>query len=588
MTILDILASKNINDPQEIDELNAKMQNTGVDPYTLLAEKDISEDIVQQAVSEYYAVPRMSIEPDGILPQVFSNLPEDSARHYQMFPVRIGIDDVMEIAMVDPGDISARNVLEFIFSPKNIHYYISAAKKSAFDKVIAQYGNYTDSIASVDPDVAKASNGISTGDNDQVDSLEDLLNNTEHKADSHKKEGSDEEKIVESAPITKMVASILLKAIEDGASDIHIERTELNSRVRYRVDGELKMALMLPRDVHGAIVARIKILTKLKLDEKRKPQDGRFPVKVKGRSVDFRVSTMPTFFGEKVVIRILDPESGVGKIADTGMSDDHFATIKRALDKPYGIILITGPTGSGKSTTLYSMLGEVDKESENVVSLEDPVEYNIEGVSQSQVMPEIGYTFSAGLRSILRQDPDTILVGEIRDKETAQLAIQAALTGHMVLSTLHTNSAIGVVPRLIDMGVDPYLIAPTLSLAVAQRLVRRIAPGCAKAIPIEDSYRKMIQDQFHDFPKEHLAKLNFQGQFFKAEGNDEYPTGQKGRVACFEMFEIDKELERVILNTPNEQDMYKVARANGMVTMREDAMLKSMQGLVSFQDIHTL
>ncbi|MEK7166274.1 MAG: GspE/PulE family protein, partial [Patescibacteria group bacterium] len=265
-------------------------------------------------------------------------------------------------------------------------------------------------------------------------------------------------KIIEAAPVTKIVATILRYATEGNASDVHIEPMKESVRVRFRVDGVLNTSLILPIKIHQALIARIKILSNMRLDEKRKPQDGRFSGKIEGRRIDFRVSTFPTYYGEKIVMRILDQEKGVRSLDDIGMSPKNLDIIRTALKRPYGLILISGPTGSGKSTTLYAMLNEIDKEELNVLSLEDPIEYSMDGMSQSQVRPDIGYTFATGLRTTLRQDPDVIMVGEIRDKETAQLAIQAALTGHLVFSTIHTNDAIGVIPRLIDMGVDPYLI----------------------------------------------------------------------------------------------------------------------------------
>jgi type IV pilus assembly protein PilB len=262
--------------------------------------------------------------------------------------------------------------------------------------------------------------------------------------------------------------------------------------------------------------------------------------------------------------------------------------MREALGKPYGLILITGPTGSGKTTTLYSMLNELDREQSNVVSLEDPVEYQISGINQSQVAPEIGYTFASGLRSILRQDPDIIMVGEIRDKETAELAIQAALTGHLVFSTLHTNNAIGAIPRLIDMGIDPYLIAPTLILCIAQRLARKIAPGAEKPIEMSDSIKMMIQKQFEDLPEDIKSKIKMRDEVYDVVSTPEAPSGMKGRVPVFEMFKIDKEMQNVILKSPSEQDIYKLARSKGMVTLKEDAIIKSMKGLIPFKEVHNL
>jgi len=336
------------------------------------------------------------------------------------------------------------------------------------------------------------------------------------------------------------------------------------------------------------VVARIKILSNMRLDEKRKPQDGRFSAKIKDKRIDFRVSTFPTYYGEKVVMRILDQSQGMRSIDKMGFSEINLKAIRRALGRPYGLILITGPTGSGKSTTLYSMLNEVDKDHRNVLSLEDPVEYSIDGVSQSQIHPEIDYTFATGLRTTLRQDPDIIMVGEIRDKETAQLAIQAALTGHLVFSTLHTNNAIGAIPRLIDMGVDPYLIAPTLALTMAQRLVRTLCPNGGKPIPVEDSIKLMIEKQFEDLPLEFRKQIPFGKEVYEIAPTPECPNGTSGRTAVLEVLEMDKSIESVILKNPTEMELYKIARAKGMLSMKEDAIIKAFQRIIPFEEINTL
>jgi type II secretory ATPase GspE/PulE/Tfp pilus assembly ATPase PilB-like protein len=384
------------------------------------------------------------------------------------------------------------------------------------------------------------------------------------------------------------VATILRYATDGNASDIHIEPNQETIKVRFRVDGVLNTSLILPIKVHSAVVDRIKILCNMRLDEKRKPQDGRFTTRIDDRKIDFRVSTFPTFFGEKVVMRLLDQEKGVKRLDQLGLSQRNIDLIRKAMERPYGLILISGPTGSGKTSTLYSMLQEVDREHENVLSLEDPIEYNIEGMSQSQVRPEIDYTFASGLRTTLRQDPDVIMVGEIRDKETAQLAIQAALTGHLVLSTLHTNSAIGVVPRLVDMGVDPYLIAPTLILAIAQRLVSSLCPGGGKEVPIEGALKLMVDKQFEDLPEEYKSKLEFGNSVFERASTTECPNGVRGRTAVMEVLEVDKDIENIILKSPNEQDIRKIARNKGMITMKEDAILKTMKREIPFEEVNTL
>jgi type IV pilus assembly protein PilB len=285
-------------------------------------------------------------------------------------------------------------------------------------------------------------------------------------------------------------------------------------------------------------------------------------------------------------MRILDSQKGVLSLDKMGLSEENLKLIREAMLRPYGLILMTGPTGSGKSTSLYSMLSELNKEDKNIVSLEDPIEYKIDGVNQSQVMPEIGYTFASGLRSILRQDPNIILVGEIRDKETAELAIQAALTGHLVLSTLHTNSSIGAIPRLVDMGIDPYLIAPTLILCMAQRLARKIHPNSKHEIPIDESTRLMLDKEFADLPEQYKSKLNIGNTIYEAVPSPESASGLSGRVALFEMFKIDKEMQNIILKSPQESEIYKLARSRGMLTLREDAIAKSIKGDIPLQEIY--
>ncbi|MFM2374666.1 MAG: hypothetical protein RLZZ234_661, partial [Candidatus Parcubacteria bacterium] len=410
----------------------------------------------------------------------------------------------------------------------------------------------------------------------------ELLDNKE----DEKPENADA--IKEDAPVTRIVATILRYAVDGKASDIHIEPTEEKVRIRFRVDGVLVKSLELPMKIHSAVVARIKILSSIRLDEKRKPQDGRFSAAIDGHRIDFRVSSLPTYHGEKIVMRILDPEHGARTFQDLGISEENLAVIRRAITRPYGIILISGPTGSGKSTTLYAMLQEVDKMGKNVISLEDPVEYNIEGVSQSQVRPEIGYTFAAGLRSVLRQDPDIIMVGEIRDKETAQLAIQAALTGHLVLSTIHTNNAIGVIPRLIDMGVDPYLIAPTLILAMAQRLVRKICPHSGTPENIEGSIKMMLERQFATLPEEFRSRIPDSETIVRIQASPECPNGTRGRTAVIETLEISPEIEKLILEDGSEADMYEVARRKGFVSMYEDALIKALRHEIPFEEVNGL
>src|SRR3989344_4968184 len=406
---------------------------------------------MDQPVTQAIDIPFRELKGKKIAPDILRYIPEDSAKHYQFVPIGFK-DSVLEVGIVDPDNVEARGAVSFIADKLGVPFKFYLISKADFEDVLMEYAGISSEV------------GAMLGELDTELSGEDKLSDELMKS-AAKARNEPQVDLVEDAPITKIVAVLLRHATDGGASDIHIEPTDTKLRVRFRVDVVLYTSLFLPLSVLDAVVARIKIISNMKLDEKRKPQDGRFSAPIDGVRVDFRVSTFPTYFGEKVVIRILDTEKGVKKIEEIGFSKEHLEIVRRALAKPYGMVLLTGPTGSGKSTTLYSMLNELDREKYNILSFEDPIDYSIPGLSQSQVRPEIDYTFASGLRSILRQDPDIIMVGEIRDKETAQLATQAALTGHLVLSTLHTNNAIGVIPRLVDMGVDPFLIAPTLVLA---------------------------------------------------------------------------------------------------------------------------
>lgn len=541
-----------------------------------LVEFGVSEENVLKLKSEYFNIPSRTIDVKTFPFEVLKYIPEDSAKHYQLVPLALK-EGVLEVGIIDPENIKARDAIQFIASKLNIPFKIFLISKADFRVVVDNYkglrGEVEEALTELDTELAAGKHkGV-------------LIES--RKVQEELKPG-EEEKIVEEAPIIKIVAVIINNAAEGNASDIHIENTGEKVKVRFRVDGILHTSLVLPLNVYAGVVARIKILAKLRLDEKRKPQDGGFTAKVAGRKIDFRVSTFPAYYGEKVVMRILDSERGIRSLDDLGLSPRNLALVRKVLKKPFGLILVTGPTGSGKTTTLYSMINELDKEGSNIVSLEDPVEYHISGISQSQVMPEIGYTFATGLRSILRQDPDVIMVGEIRDKETAGLAIQAALTGHLVFSTLHTNNVLGVVPRLVDMGIDPYLISPTLALAVAQRLTQATCPSSRKVIPVDESTREMIEKQFADLPEEFKNEVVIPSEMYETVPSPECPSGTRGRMAVFEMFEGDEEMQSIILKNPIAADIYRAARNKGMLTMREDAIMKGLRGEIPFREVYKL
>ena len=538
-----------------------------------LLDFNIDENKILQTKSELFNIPIKEVELPRVTASILKLIPFDTAKTYHFVPIAQN-DSVLEIGIIDSENVQAMDVLTFITSEMSKPYKLFLIKTSIYNQILKMYdglsGEVDQALSDIDGEIAEAGKGA---DEANVITTVPL-------------KPGEEEKIVDDAPIIKIVAVILRHATEGDASDIHIENSGDNVKVRFRVDGTLHTSLVLPLAVYNGVVARIKILAKLRLDEKRKPQDGVFSAKIDGSKIDFRVSTMPAYHGEKIVMRILDSQKGVQKLDSLGMSEDCLALTREALEKPYGLILITGPTGSGKTTTLFSMIQELDHEKHNIVSLEDPVEYQMPGVTQSQVMPEIGYTFASGLRSILRQDPDIILVGEIRDKETAELAIQAALTGHLVFSTLHTNSSVGAIPRLVDMGIDPYLIAPTLVLCVAQRLARKIYPTSKHEIDMDEAIKIMIGKQFEDLPEQYKSKITFGDKLFEAVPSPECISGTKGRTPLFEMFKIDKEMQSVILKKPVESEIYKIARAKGLITIREDAILKAIKGDIPFQEVY--
>ena len=537
---------------------------------SLFLELGMSADDARSFFAEYYQVPAFKTpEAFSVKQEVLAYVPEDSAAHYRMVPLFVE-DDVLVVGVSNPDDLQMRDALNFISTKNNIPFrlvYMLDAEvtkiQQFYTNLVGEVGGALENLESeLDAEIAANSEGASENPKDTVDHIE------------------------EDAPVTRIVATILRYAVDGKASDIHIEPGRVKVGVRFRVDGELAKSLELPKNVHLAVVARVKILSSMRLDERRKPQDGRFSATFDGRKIDFRVSVLPTSYGEKVVMRILDNDKGVRTLEATGISAENCAILRKMIKEPYGIILISGPTGSGKSTTLYSMLGELDRSTQNVLSLEDPIEYSIDGVSQSQVRPEIGYTFAAGLRAALRQDPDIIMVGEIRDKETAQLAIQAALTGHLVLSTIHTNNAIGVIPRLIDMGVDPYLIAPTLKLAMAQRLARTLFEGTGTEEVVGPSMQRMFDESLKTLPKKFHSRIPEAKTVLHPQPTAQSATGMKGRTAVTEILEISDDIQELILRNASEEEFMQAARKNGFVTMYEDAIIKGLNHEIPYEEMN--
>ncbi len=538
-------------------------------PSKTVAPKD---DLESKAAA--FGIPLLKTAPSKIDKKTLVFISEDTARKYRM-AVFSKEKDTLKVAMVDPENFEALNILRFLAEKEQLNIEISLAGEEAIEEMLKQYS------------------GADRALNEAIISLKkDGISEVSLTRDDEDVPGSEvNQEILQDAPIARLVEAIVTHAIEARASDIHIELAEDSYRVRFRVDGLLHSSLVFPLQVGRAVVARIKILSNLKIDEKRKPQDGRFRATSNGKTVDLRVSTLPVVDGEKVVMRVLEKTNNTVDFKEMGLWGRNGELLRKKIIEPYGIILMTGPTGSGKSTTLYSFLQILNQEERNIITLEDPVEYSINGINQSQVQPEIGYTFANGLRSILRQDPNVIMVGEIRDNETAELAIHAALTGHLVLSTLHTNSALGSIPRLVDMGIEPFLIGSSIQVVAAQRLVRRICLACKEEQPVTPKLLKKLKDLVDAIPKAETAKYGYESgkpiKLYKGKGCDACGnTGYKGRIAIYEALEVTDEVKNIIIDEKNIEGMLTPEAARqGMLSLREDGVLKALTGVTTLIEV---
>ncbi|MGE4554662.1 MAG: GspE/PulE family protein [Candidatus Paceibacterota bacterium] len=552
---------------EEAHSLNKRLEE-------LILERNLIDEKNLLAVkSEVFNLPIKIFQEKETVPNVILNIiPEDVARHYKMIAFnREG--NILEVGMVYPDDFQAQRALKFLAERLGFQIKVFLISHSDFLRLLKLYQTFTEEFFKLVDDFQK-----------RYASIPRKKFSPYKIVDLESTAGI----IAEEAPIVKLFASILKYGVRARASDIHIEPTRSRIRVRMRIDGNLVTVVSLPLAVLPAIISRVKIMTNLKIDETRLPQDGRFTSLIDEKEIDFRVSTFPTALGEKVAIRILDPTTGLKNIQEIGLNDYHLEIIKVQLEKPYGMILITGPTGSGKTTTLYAMLQILNDEKINIISLEDPVEYTVEGINQSQVLPEIGYTFARGLRHIVRQDPDVIMVGEIRDHETADLATHAALTGHLVLSTLHTNNALGVIPRLLDLGVEPFLIPSSLNLMMAQRLVRKLCPECKQKVEATPLEEKVIDEALKDLPEKMKEKLPYKKPYFiyKSKGCPSCnKKGYLGRIGIFEMVEMTPELEEIILTGPSQDKLNKEAKRQGMIKLRQDGILKALEGITSLEEV---
>jgi type IV pilus assembly protein PilB len=564
-TLIQQLLKKGLIDKEQATSLEFEVKESRKKEEELLVEKQVvAEDPLFSLRSENLKIPLKKIESGEVPLETLELIPEETVRHYRMIPLSKK-DNLLEVGMIYPEDSKAQEALKFLAHQGKFDYRIFLITPTNFNELLKQY-------RTLKGEVGRA--------------LEELK--IELKEERTPTTAEEFERLAEEAPITKIVTVILKHAVDGEASDIHIEPCREKTRVRFRLLGNLHSSIFLPLRVHPAIIARIKILSNLKIDETRVPQDGRFSTKLDDRDIDFRVSTFPTALGEKVAIRILDPTIGLKKFEDLGLEKRNFEVVKRAVQRPYGLILATGPTGCGKSTTLYALLQILNKEGVNIVTLEDPVEYLVGGINQSQVKPEINYDFARGLRHILRQDPDIIMVGEIRDEETAFLVSHAALTGHIVLSTLHTNDALGGIPRLIDLGIKPYLVPPALNCIIAQRLVRKLCQSCKKEVKPKKEISDLISKEIENLPPRvrKTVKTKSPLTVFEPAGckkcNNE---GFSGRIAVFEVIEMTDQLAEIILKEPTIENLQQEAKRQGMTTMFQDGILKTLKGITTIEEV---
>ena len=507
------------------------------------------EDIISFYV-EQMGIPRVDLSSYLIDPKTVGLIPEDLSKKYQVIPL-FKARETLTVAMTDPLNVVAIDELKL---KTGLNIEATIAGEVDIRQAINQYygvgGSIEEVLKSIDIEA------LSVGEEEAA--IEKL------------------HEIAEEAPIIKLVNLIMMQAIRDRASDIHIEPEESSLKIRFRIDGILHDTSEIPKHLQAAIISRIKIMSDMNIALKRAPQDGRFGIKLEGSQIDLRVSTYPTIHGENVVMRLLDATSILIGLEELGLSEENFSQFSKLIKQPNGIILVTGPTGSGKTTTLYSALNTINTPDKNIITIEDPVEYKLKGIRQSQINPKAGLTFANGLRSILRQDPDIVMVGEIRDKETAEIAIQAALTGHLVFSTLHTNDAPGALTRLIDMGIEPFLISSSVIGILAQRLVRKLCESCRKTFKPSE---KLLEDLGIPLPGGDLA-------FYRSEGCKTCKnTGYKGRIGIFELIIIDDKIRDLVLTKTSSSVIKKAAQEAGMKTLREDGLIKILAGQTSIDEV---
>lgn len=568
----EVLQNLHLVTPEQLDLAKIESARSGQGfEVALLELKIIDAENLMKAKAVSANLPYVDLRNQVIDQAILSTVPKDLSVKFQAVPFAKTAGTI-SVAMLDPNNVQA---IEFI--EKKTGLSVSPYMTSA-DSIRLVMDQYQD----ISGEVGEALSGI------EIDSTKV----------PEAKEG--EVDLAQDAPVTRAVNTIMEYAAKARASDVHIEPREKSVKVRYRIDGVLHDTMNLPAHILPALVSRIKILSNMKIDEHRIPQDGRFDIKVDGREVDLRVSMSPTVFGEKIVIRLLDKSGGLITLEVLGIRGNAFKIIDAGIKRPHGMVLSTGPTGSGKSTTLYAILNKMNSSEVNIITLEDPVEYQVDGVNQIQVNAAVGLTFASGLRSILRQDPDIIMVGEIRDAETAGLAVQSALTGHTVLSSLHTNSAAGVLPRLLDMDIEPFLVSSTVSTVIGQRLVRKICTKCKEKYTASPALADAIIKEVGKYLPSNVDKtinadIGYEGlpmredkeiMLYRGRGCDECRnTGFQGRMGIFEVFPVTPEIEKLLLTHSTTTEIQTAAIAQNMVTMREDGFLKALEGITTIEEV---
>ncbi len=548
--VIDDLIKKGIVSKQQFESAREESKNKGLSINKVLISKGIvKEKDIANVISERLGIPFMDLSDYLIDATVIKLIPESIAQRYKLMPL-FKIGQTLTVAMADPQDINA------------------------MDQVRLKSGCEIDAVLATEADIKNAMDqyyGASGG----VEEVIKQMNEVKRSASTSPASDKELAKMAEDAPVVKLVNMIIIQALKEKASDIHIEPDEKVLRIRYRVDGILHEVPKPPKDLEAAIISRVKVLASMDIAERRKPQDGRIIMKMQGKDIDMRVSSFPTVYGENIVIRLLDKTSLLLGLSELGMRPEMHKEFDKLIRKPFGIMLVTGPTGSGKTTTLYAALNAINSQEKNIITIEDPVEYQISMIRQTQVNPKAELTFASGLRSILRQDPDIIMVGEIRDSETAEIATQAALTGHLVFSTLHTNDASGAITRLADMGIEPFLISDAVIGVLAQRLVRVICPKCKeKIVPTDATLKELKLERSDD-----LALYHGKGC---AKCKD---TGYAGRVGIYELLIIDDELRKLIIaKAPADQIRAKAVEI-GMKTLYEDGIVKALAGITSLEEV---